>query len=451
MRRITACILALLLLVGCAADGKPVPAPVQPVTFYYRTAKVGFSDENGLIRGETRDLGSGNFTEEDIFTLYFRGPVSGDLVSPIPSAAKLIGAKTTTGELTIQLEESIAAQSGIDQSVFLACLVKTGLGLDGVHRVRIRISSPGDKLIPDLVFSEEDILLYDSGETPMTTTLTLYFSDAERRQLLAEERTIPYLEPENQPAYVVRALLKPPQTAGMVSLLPVGTSLLDINVKDETCRVDFSPEFYSNRPTDEQACQLVLLSIANTLCELPEISRVEFFVEGIRLNTYQTIPLAEPFTSDASVIGPIRGELNEFEGTLCLPGQNEAVLHRLAVRVRLRVNVSHEQALLTALFTRGSQNGLWNPMSALTPPLDVQVRGTEAFVSLAPGSLDSLSADERVLALRCMTATLAETTGVRQVSFESDGTPLAESPMRPSSSWFAVASDDSSRPAAREP
>ena len=130
--------------------------------------------------------------------------------------------------MTIRLEEDAAAQSGIDRSVFLACLVKTGLALEGVRQVRIRSSSPGDKLIPDQVFSDEDILLYDSGETPKTTTLTIYFSDSDRRYLLAEERTIPYLEVEAQPSYVIRALLKTPQTAGLVSLLPAGTSLVTV-------------------------------------------------------------------------------------------------------------------------------------------------------------------------------------------------------------------------------
>ncbi|MCR5551581.1 MAG: GerMN domain-containing protein, partial [Oscillospiraceae bacterium] len=181
MKRITALILALLLLVGCAPNRAQKPEPVQPVTFFYRTVEVEFSDESGLIRSETRDLGGGSFSMTDIFTLYFGGPSSKSLVSPIPSGTKLLGAELSAGELTIRLQEDAAAQSGIDRSVFLACLVKTGLALEGVRLVRIRSSSPGDKLIPDQVFSDEDILLYDSGETPKTTTLTIYFSDSDRR------------------------------------------------------------------------------------------------------------------------------------------------------------------------------------------------------------------------------------------------------------------------------
>lgn len=442
MKRLTALLLALLLLVGCAPEREQTPAAVQPVTFFYRTVEVEFSDESGLIRSETRDLGEGSYTMTDVFALYFKGPASNALVSPIPSGTKLLGAELSAGELTIRLEEDAPVQSGVDRSVFLACLVKTGLALEGVRRVRIRSSSPGEKLIPDQVFSNEDILLYDNGETPKTTTLTLFFSDADRRYLVAEERTVPYLEEEEQPDYVIRALLKGPQTAGLVSLLPAGTSLLDINVKDETCKVDFSPEFYANRPTDERGGQLVLLSITNTLCELPEISRVEFYVEGIRLDTYQTLDLSEPFTADSSVIGPIRIELNEYEGILCLPGQSDAVLHRLAVRVRQRVNVSLEEAILTALHARSAQNGLRNPTAAIPAPLSVSVQGRLAVVELAQGCLDGLDPADRTEVLRCMAATLVESTAVKRVRFESEGAALTDALMTPSPDWFAVSDSE---------
>ena len=45
------------LLAGCERTKAPVPEPVQPFSFYYRTAQTSYGDEHGLISPEIKDLG----------------------------------------------------------------------------------------------------------------------------------------------------------------------------------------------------------------------------------------------------------------------------------------------------------------------------------------------------------------------------------------------------------
>lgn len=436
MKRLLIPLLILILLAGCKKPEPKAADPVQPINFYYRTANTGFTDENGLIRAEQRDLGTKTYTDRELFSLYLAGPQSSALVSPISSGTQLLSVDRGGGILTIRLSENYTSRSGIDHSILDACLVKTGMQLEGIRKVRIRVESRGGQLLRDNIFTDGDILLYDSGETPEVTKLTLYFSDAGHNQLLEEVRTIPFMESQQLPEYVVRQLLAGPQSQGMISVLPQGTALLDINVDGGVCSVDFNADFYTNRPETQQGEQLALLSVVNSLCELDGINQVQFYVEGRRCELYSFLSLAEPFGMDPTVVGPIREELNEFEGVVCLPGSTGASLHSLRVRVRLRGNQSKEEALLLALFERASQNGLRNPTEHLPAPVAVTVSGFSCTVDFAAGSLDGLGDQEQAEVLRCITATLTSSSTPRRVSFRVDGVLLNEEPMGPADWWF---------------
>lgn len=436
MKRISVLLLVLLLLVGCSESAEKKPEPVQPILFFYRSAITGYGDETGLIRGEQHDLGTKNYTETELFSLYFNGPESSDLVSPVANGTILLGVDRGAGSLTIRLREENASRSGIDCSILDACLAKTGMQIEGIRKVRIRVEGRDGLVLRDNTLSEGDILLYDSGETPKETELTLYFSDVAHRYLLTEKRTVPYMDLNQLPAYVINQLLTGPQSAGMVSLLPQGSALLDLNVESGVCAVDFNADFYTNRPSTEQEEQLVLLSIVNSLCEIDGISQVQFYIEGRKRDSYVKLPLTDPFVMDGSVVGPIREELNEFAGVLCLPGVQDNLLHRLQVRVRLRGNRSQEEALLLALFDRVSQNGLRNPTENLKPPVSVSVSGFNCLVTLYPGSLTDLDEQATEEMLRCIAATLTESTQVRSVSFLADGQPLTQRPLEPEKAWF---------------
>lgn len=443
MKRIRPLSLLLLILIlgGCAGPKSSKSEALQPFLFYYRTAQTSFSSEEGLICAEERDLGTRTYSVNDLFSLYFEGPLRGDLVSPIPSGTVLLSTERSGSQLTIRLSQSFSTLTGIDQSILDACLVKTGLQIEGVRRVRIRVESPGGQVLRDRLLSASDILLYDSGESIRQTELLLYFSDADHRFLLTEKRTVPYLEPDKLPEYVIDQLILGPQTPGIASVLPQGTALWEVTVDNGICAVDFNADFYRNRPHNEQEEQLVLLSVVNSLCELEGVNQVQFYVEGRKLQTYNRLDISLPFSMDTSVVGPVRKDLNEFEGTLCLPGQNDRLLHRLSVRVRSRGSASQSESLIQALFSRISQNGLRNPMEGMELPISVQVTGVACQVDLHKDALDALDSAAREDLLRAILATLAAQDGVYRVTVSADGEPVPDLPSQPDIRWFCAGSD----------
>jgi len=117
-----------------------------------------------------------------------------------------------------------------------------------------------------------------------TKVVTLYFSDAEGKNLVLEERSIPKV------IGIARAtmeeLIKGPAQAGLKPALPVSTRLLDINVREDGLAiVDFSDDLIKDLPASAAAEKLAVYSIVNTLTQFPTVERVEMRVEGKRVDT----------------------------------------------------------------------------------------------------------------------------------------------------------------------
>lgn len=438
-KRLFFCLLAALLLLLAACGGEEAQAPmVQPVTFYYRTARTDYSSEEGVIRGELRDLGPGIYTDQELFALYFQGPDSEELIAPFSKDTELVSARRGSGTLEIWLVRDANSPSEFEHALTYACLAKTGLALEGVRKVRIVVNSRGGAALADVLLSESDLLLFDDGEVPDSQEITLYYMDEEGRFLLPEKRTIPLMPQEQLPQYVLELLLEPPDSGGMRSPLPPGTAILDVIRDGSLWMVDFSGEFYRNRPEDEQAELLAVLSVVNTLCELDDVNQVQIFSEGRRLSPYVRLDLSYPWVLDGTVLGPLREELGEFAGELCLPGQRDGLLHRMTIRARARGGASRETALLLALFSRSAQNGLSAPFAGAGVPVSAVTEGGVCTVELASGTLPG-DGGARELAIRSLTATLCSLPEVEAVRLLEDGQPVGEEALSPAESWFCPA------------
>ena len=437
MKRLMVLILSFALLFNaCGREAPPAPM-VQPVSFYYRTAQTDFSAEDGVIRAEMRDLGSQTFSDLELFRLYLEGPLSEELVSPVSQDTELTGVRRSGGTLELRLTQNANSPAEFDRALTYACLAKTAFSLEGVRTVRIRISTRGGALQDDVMLSESDILLYDSGAVPEKLEITLYYADESGSFLLTEKQSIPLMNPDELPHYALERLLNVPQNGGMRSPLPPGTAVLDVSVENGICTVDFNGDFYTNRPATEQGEQLALLSVVNTLCELDGISQVQFYVEGHKLSPYVWLDLTSPWLLDSAPVGPVREELGEFEGTLCLPGQRDGLLHRLRVRARARGGASKEDALLLALFARTPQNGLSAPLAGAPVPLSITTKNGVCTVELAPQTLPA-EEQARTLTIRTVTATLTSLPGVDSVLLTENGKPLTADPLQPEENWYCA-------------
>lgn len=151
-----------------------------------------------------------------------------------------------------------------------------------------------DEIIVDTPNLEEPVIVSPPAETK---DVLLYFASADGKNLVEVEREIAKVE--GVARATLNALLEGPDfQSGLLPSVPVGTRLLDINVKEDgLCIVDFSSDIIANMSGGADGEKLAVYAITNTLCQFPTVDRVEFRVEGQKMDSLLGYTNLEPTVS----------------------------------------------------------------------------------------------------------------------------------------------------------
>lgn len=196
-------------------------------------------------------------------------------------------------QLTIYFLSSYYNLDKIDEVLLRASIVKTLCQLDGVEYVEFYVEEEPLTIDGENVGIMSKLSFLDSvgGEGyTQEKYVTLYFSSndgTEMREIstkLTHDMTVPLAR------LLVEQLLKGPDeisdanTSEVRDTIPSGTKLNSLTIRDHVCYVDFSREFM-NMQADVKGT-VVVYSIVNTLCELSDVSKVQFTIDGEQQETY---------------------------------------------------------------------------------------------------------------------------------------------------------------------
>lgn len=133
-----------------------------------------------------------------------------------------------------------------------------------------------------------------------TTTVVLYFADDNDR-LVAEQREIPKVV--GIARETINELLKGPENQSLNPTIPAGTALLDIDVNNGLCTVDFSRELVEGHSGGSTAEYLTVYSIVNTLTQFSTVQEVQIRVEGQVVETIAGhLDVSVPLERDDEII-----------------------------------------------------------------------------------------------------------------------------------------------------
>lgn len=130
------------------------------------------------------------------------------------------------------------------------------------------------------------------------TIVSLYFNQKDTNTLVPEPRSIDVKQLTKDPYNtLMQLLIKGPQNEKLEKLIPEGTKVNKIELKDGILQIDLSKEFIDNHKEGVEAQSRTIYSIVNTVSCLNEVEAVKIIIDGKEDACFKDskLNLKEPF------------------------------------------------------------------------------------------------------------------------------------------------------------
>lgn len=111
--------------------------------------------------------------------------------------------------------------------------------------------------------------------------IVLYFSDEDALNLVKEERSIKLDNTNSLERVVLEELIAGPMKEGNYRTIPDKTKILSVNTdSNKLCTVNLSEDFVKEHWGGSTGEIFTIYSIVNSLCELENVEKVNFLIDG---------------------------------------------------------------------------------------------------------------------------------------------------------------------------
>ena len=140
-----------------------------------------------------------------------------------------------------------------------------------------------------------------STDVQATMSVTVYSATKDAMNLVAEHHVVPKNTHPAQTA--IELLIAGTKDAQLVSVMPTGTSLRRISIKDKIAYVDFNDSLVKNNTGGSASEMLLVGAIVNTLTEFHDIKKVQIMVDGKKIDTISGhMDVGEPLSRSEKII-----------------------------------------------------------------------------------------------------------------------------------------------------
>ena len=304
-RRVILFILALVILIPCSVlvYDAAIASSEQSVALYYMMSDGSMkSTEKKISKSDRKDM------LETVLQLLQEGSKADSTMTSVPKEVEFLSVIMARNTAVVDLSAAYEQLDELEQVICRSSVVWTLTSLDFVKNVRFTVE--GEPLVNqngaeyqnfnrDNVWIDSEI----SAETTGYAILTLYFANAEGTDLTAEERVVEVNANQTREKTVLEQLIAGPEEKGSAATIPVGTKIRDVTTTDDgTCYVNLSEEFVLKHTGGEKEELLTIYSVVNSLCKLDYVDRVQFLIEGKKLDTFKDhLQFKTPFTAVSSI------------------------------------------------------------------------------------------------------------------------------------------------------
>ena len=235
-----------------------------------------------------------------------QGPKSSKLGAIMPKNTQITQIELAGGGfLTVNFSENFLSDDQSKNVLNVYAVVKTLCSTVHVSSVKVLVEGEPvkDRDKKPLEFiSASDINLETEEYKSEVKEINLYFADNDKKQLTRESRTIIITDQQPIEQYIINELIKGTNSKGMKTLLSDKTVLMSVDVEDGVCYLNFKSDFLANNSGNDKHEELVIYSIVNSLTELNSIIKVQFYMDGKRVDKFGSVDIKDYIDRNKGII-----------------------------------------------------------------------------------------------------------------------------------------------------
>ena len=298
-------LLVLMLLVAFSSCNKKEEPEDQVVTVELpegATKLYYMNEERTKVISEDFDLGFGTADEKvsKLLTALEEALWTEDELHLISDSNPICEYKIDdTGLLTLRFSTDYNATQSITEVLRRAALVKTMCQLDQVTAVEFYIGTQ-----PLLMSNGKPVGMLTADDfidsTGVQTNVAVYCANTSGEALVKSDLKVTYDGTVSTERLILEQMIEGPVLDDMRAVIPEGTVLNKVVVKDGICYVDFNEKFMEKR--EGITPEVAVYSIVNTLADLPNIYKVQFLINGATKKTYQNLDFSSAFERNLEIV-----------------------------------------------------------------------------------------------------------------------------------------------------
>lgn len=281
-RMIALVLLLAFMLCGCAVGNGEETASLS---VYRSDAKT-----KALVVEKIRAPGANEL--EAIVEALNSSPRSQELRRAFPDSVSIESAELSGGVCRVRVSEGYLSMTELEQLIAESALVLSLSAVDEACSVDIvcgeRRCASG--LLPEHYIEADGIC----GE--YVRCLKLYLPDSAYEKLVPRSVSCPDGGELPLSEQMLREIFT--HIGGGVE----DTQIISVSVENGHCRAELSQEFYGTEPASADKGRLIVYSLVNSLCRLPEINSVSIIVEGLDVESYGSFSTSWPMSPDMTLI-----------------------------------------------------------------------------------------------------------------------------------------------------
>lgn len=298
-KRVVSLLMACLMLTatGCAYAAAKAAPDGTPYQIYFEHADLNSASGSDAIvpktvyLTDTEGMTTAGMARRLMGAL-LAGPQDDTMKSAIPSGTSLQSLSVEGSRAQVDLSAAYGALSGVALAMADYCITLTLTQLEDIYTVGITVRGQELAYRDNQSFTARDVLLSSAEDVVGTVDVTLYFLNKEN-QLTPEERTLELYEGDTQLDAVLEALQAGPKSTSLKPSLPEKFQVRSIWLEDDTCYVNLPSSALPDLTGGD--LRTAIEALTKSLGSLPQISEVQFLMDGEFARAYGPVTIADPF------------------------------------------------------------------------------------------------------------------------------------------------------------